>query len=884
MAVLVAVVAMPPMALWRFRVVYLPDRVPSAPEAVSWLTSPDDGRLFLLLLVGAGLVAWSQLIVAIGLELAARLRGTAVPHLPGFGWAQRFAASLLLLMLTATAAEAADEHVVVPGDSLTKIAATDLGNSARYREIFDLNRGIRQPDGRSLRDPGVVRPGWVLQLPHGDPRECEEVVVRPGQTLSQVAREKLGDARRYREIFDLNRGRLQPDGHQVSNPDEIRPGDVLRIPGSPKPAAGGGGAPPAAAFVRVPESCQPPTPPARPLPPSPSAKPSPDVRPPASVDRPSSTVAPSTDADGGSSIVAMSIGGVLAAGLLALLAVRRRRAHQSRGSGQHSRSKEPGKFEKALHVVARPTTVDDLDHALRALARHADGDLPDLRGIKVGAEGIRLQLAAQRMPVNPFVKSGSTEWRLDPSAKLGAEDEPPPYPALVSLGHTGNRDLLLVDLQGIGVLTLDGKLRSIEAVVLAMAWDLAAAPWAASTQVTLVGVGQTSAERHPDRLRYADDWDDVLDLIRRQSDRIQVVLSVIPLAAETAGLLSASGLDAVVTALGDGVELPGAWHLDVDEQPAHVEALAEDVELQQLTPEQASELGTALAEAGERPQNPADEPRAGVTAAPGLRQVRTPVVSVVPRPVPTKAPFIELLGPVRLRGADPGAVEGKKLNRLVELAAYLALHPGVTADEISRQLGTEAQPWSAATRQGYISRLRTWLGRDENDELYVPNVDARRGGYRMSDSFTTDWQVFRDLARRGLADRDCAVSHLQEALNLVRGTPVSNVPPGRYAWSSWLQREMVDAVVEVAHTLAEAYQKADDLPAARRAAMRGLLAEPVSEVLYRDLLRIEYHAGNLTAVRQTADKLVALAASLEMELDQETSTLVSTLVTGRRGT
>jgi DNA-binding SARP family transcriptional activator len=236
-----------------------------------------------------------------------------------------------------------------------------------------------------------------------------------------------------------------------------------------------------------------------------------------------------------------------------------------------------------------------------------------------------------------------------------------------------------------------------------------------------------------------------------------------------------------------------------------------------------------------------------------------------------------LLGAVRVDGADPHAVEGKKLNRLTELAAYLALHPGVTADEISSRLGTDSQPWSAATRQGYLSRLRTWLGRDENGNLYVPNIDARQGGYRMSESFGCDWHSFQAFARRGLARPEVSEPDLQQALDLVKGTPFGNVPASRYAWSSWLQREMVDSIVDVAHALADAYQKAGDL----RAAMRGLQAEPVSEILYRDLLRIEYRAGNPAAVRETADKLSALAASLEVELDEETSTLVSSLLSGR---
>ena len=166
----------------------------------------------------------------------------------------------------------------------------------------------------------------------------------------------------------------------------------------------------------------------------------------------------------------------------------------------------------------------------------------------------------------------------------------------------------------------------------------------------------------------------------------------------------------------------------------------------------------ALAEADEPVQVPADYRNVSIDESGAPEPVRA---------VAAAMPCLQVLGPLRLHGADPQAVEGKKLNRLTELAAFLALHLGVTADEISRQLGTDTQPWSAATRQGYISRLRTWLGRDEDGELYVPNVDARRGGYRMSASFTTDWQTFRDLARRGLARRDAVVSDLQQALDLV---------------------------------------------------------------------------------------------------------------------
>jgi hypothetical protein len=244
-----------------------------------------------------------------------------------------------------------------------------------------------------------------LQLPHDDHADCEEIVVRPGQTLSQIAREELGDAGRYREIFDFNRGRPQPDGHLLADPDTIRPGDVLRIPRPPPPASGGGGAPAAAAFHRAPvrDSCQtsdsPPTPPAQ------QAKPPPGPRAPTSTSAPPAQARPSSDTDD-SATVTVGLGGLLAAGLLTLLAIRRRRARQRRRPGHRIRGERPGEFEATPHSAAKAGTVDDLDRALRTLARHAEGDLPKLRAVEVGADGCMLLPAGERKPVAPFAGSG----------------------------------------------------------------------------------------------------------------------------------------------------------------------------------------------------------------------------------------------------------------------------------------------------------------------------------------------------------------------------------------------------------------------------------------------------------------------------------------------
>ena len=47
--------------------------------------------------------------------------------------------------------------------------------------------------------------------------------VKAGDTLSKIAKEHLGNANEYMRIFEANRD-------QLSDPDKIRPGQVLKIP------------------------------------------------------------------------------------------------------------------------------------------------------------------------------------------------------------------------------------------------------------------------------------------------------------------------------------------------------------------------------------------------------------------------------------------------------------------------------------------------------------------------------------------------------------------------------------------------------------------------------------------------------------------------------
>lgn len=69
------------------------------------------------------------------------------------------AATLMACLLTTTAVSAEQRYVVKRGDSLSKIAAQQLGSASRWREIWALNPSIRRPEqlaaGATLRLPSA---------------------------------------------------------------------------------------------------------------------------------------------------------------------------------------------------------------------------------------------------------------------------------------------------------------------------------------------------------------------------------------------------------------------------------------------------------------------------------------------------------------------------------------------------------------------------------------------------------------------------------------------------------------------------------------------------------------------------------------------------------
>ena len=90
-------------------------------------------------------------------------------------------------------------------------------SEAEANEIWNAIKTIPTWRNDVVADIKVV-PGPAGAAPVG-----KTYTVKSGDTLSAIAKTHLGDANAYMKIFEANKD-------QLSDPDKIKPGQVLRIP------------------------------------------------------------------------------------------------------------------------------------------------------------------------------------------------------------------------------------------------------------------------------------------------------------------------------------------------------------------------------------------------------------------------------------------------------------------------------------------------------------------------------------------------------------------------------------------------------------------------------------------------------------------------------
>ena len=456
------------------------------------------------------------------------------------------------------------EVTVRAGDTLSEIAA-DHG-ATDWTTVWPANAGREEPDGDRFTDPDYIEPGWTITIPTpaalGDNAGDNAVPVREGDTLSQLA---AANDVPLDDVVAANIGRTQPDGSSLTDPDDIRPGWQIVIPGDvthetaigePPTAESEPVTPPAPPAVTTTEPATPLSPTDEPLSPteqptlSPTEQPalSPTDQPALSrTDQPAAQASPGTEqlvaavpsaslsdtadadasatdrADSGvehTAVVPWLAGaGLLTGGVLLALIRHRRRQFRYRTPGR-SITQTPAELQDAERALltAGATGIGDvsfLDRALRDLTRAAaDGHatLPDVVAARLTNDALNLILTVPNHEPPALWRSDDvgTTWTLNrddeghlDAAGRGAEVYAP-YPTLVSIGHTEAGEQWLLDLEQVGYVSLTGDTDRCMDLARFIAAELAHNTWSDMVEVTLVGFGAEMTALNPERLTHTD--------------------------------------------------------------------------------------------------------------------------------------------------------------------------------------------------------------------------------------------------------------------------------------------------------------------------------------------------------------------------------------------
>lgn len=830
-------------------------------------------------------------------------------------------------------------------DTFWSVAETLLGDGLRWSEVRDANVGRLMPDGTTIHSTTEeLGAGWDLVLPNdavvplepqvddptpGSDAEAVEdwIDVEHGDHFWSIAEEALTGAwgraptdteiaRYWAELVQTNDGRLLPP----EDPSLIYPDQRFLLPPMPEDPT-------------VPEAEEnpsdsatptevPPTPAEEAPEPAPSTTTPPTTAPPTTIaEPPTTTVVETRDltqaaaADETSiplASVALGLGAVsVGAGSLAVT-LRRRRGHQAAkrkpGTTLEPPADELIEYEQRIRPVADTEAsrwVAATNKLITArLATQTSHRLPAVIAMRAGRFGVEVLLDEPCAPLEGFVPGNAqnSAWRLHPDLELRmieaeTEDAQPYCPALVTVGTTEAGDLLL-DLEQIGVLSVEGDEDTAHSWFRSIATSIAAAEWSQLCEVVAVGgiegIDHLASVTAPED---AEAWvARTVTSMRKLHDRLEATpyeQRVKPgeIFHPTVALISADNADAAI-ALAEAAALvntplavvaacplsvPERVHLDP--RQSTLEPIGVEFEPALTEPVEAAAVAELLDNAEHAEVMDAPEPE---VVAPEPAEDREPVADLIERVMAPKPIEVRLLRPkpsVDGLESDPPAKQ-------LSVICYLAYHRSVTSQRLRDTFWPNAT--SRKTADNAISQIRTMLGVSEDGDQRLTQA-INTGENQLSDEVGCDWhraEALIDASKRRPAAEQADL--LAAALELVGGQIGADAPARQFGWLvedhqvyGYMERVLVDA----ASALGTLGLAAGDIRLADEAAAAGLRLTPDSEAMCRLRMRTAAARGDGPAIAASFNQALRSAERLGpwVEVEQATAALWSEIGPGAAG-
>lgn len=821
----------------------------------------------------------------VGQEVAPGVVYTADTFVIHEGWvftlAGQSAAVIVDTTTTTDAAAAAvtvESHIVVAGDTLSEIAEQQLGDAEAWPEIFEENAGRQMVDGRTFDDPNLILPGWQINVSADDLDVAEVTEVDVPAPIEAPAAVEVAPA--------VPGETKAPPAVSASASDPTGVGTDIVDPNvlfAPPATSSATAAPPPTTTTTTTTT---------PAPIGEGAESN------IGDERPDSPTAPSP--------IRIEHAALLAAGILALVGVRRRQ--RLRGALPRARVPEPP--PSVVATERRLRTVDSgerslrVDVAIRAAAHELVDTDAQIGTVIVDHDGgIEMRLTGRADLHSPWVGIGDDQqsWQLPaalPIELLGeaARRVGTPCVALVQLGVADGRDVL-IDVEACGTLAVDASFPQSAEVLTALAAGLATSPYAEIAHLVTVSlpdaavvghrnahratsprhafelaaslIGTTSStERSTFSLRSlrtgGEMWEPAVILLGDKESQTHDLPSELPAPGRGIGLIAATNGSGFPTADARLVGSSTGWRFDAfdtsieltpvgidDAELAAVSELIDDASAPLSLTDEITWAASDIAGAAEMHE----ELHIDGLQTDDSRSDDAPLGA--PQPVETVSVFesqehqimVRLMGGVEVVSHDDrlGVFERSKT---VELIAWLATHRSSSTRGAARTALWELDVRDA-TFANVVSEARRALAR-----LVTPPGDDEWVGRTLTeqlplhDGVVTDADLIQErLTAARLQPPAQAIQTLTPAAELIRDIPFAGTS---YLWpdAEGITSNLVLLATGVSTELAGHALSVGDTDLVFWATGQGLKVLPGHEELIGLRMQAHARAGDLAGVRQ----------------------------------